>query len=330
MWFWGIPVQVGGSLCGLGSLYRFGASLYSWGVPVRFGRVPVLFGVPVQYWGGGGVPVYFGVPVQFWGGGPCKVWSPVWFERFPYGLGTPPGVSRSPRVSGPLYSFGGPWTFRGSPCVSPRALPRCRTATRESSRPAGVAVAAGGGGVAGPGGSRLFRRRVVSAARRRHSGSRNREWRGSARLLPARPVPAMWFIYVLSWLSLLIQVAFVTLAIGEPAVGGLPGCCRAGLGPGPASPGGCRDMSCVSRQGGMAPGRGQPRLLLGPGSEPPVQHPPWTGVRPGCPEAPWVLQRLGRPWMLLRPLSAPEVLWVPQRLCRGGSSWVPAKSPECS
>lgn len=135
----------------------------------------------------------------------------------------------------------------------------------------------------------------------------------------------MWFIYVLSWLSLLIQVAFVTLAIGEPAVGGLPGCRRAGLGPGrTVLPGGCRDMSCVSRPGGMAPGRGQPRLPLRPGSEPPVQHPPWAGVRPGCPEAPWVLQRLRGPLdaaeAFERPgglVGAPEIVWgrVPMGTC---------------
>lgn len=27
----------------------------------------------------------------------------------------------------------------------------------------------------------------------------------------------MWFMYVLSWLSLFIQVAFITLAVGESA-----------------------------------------------------------------------------------------------------------------
>lgn len=35
----------------------------------------------------------------------------------------------------------------------------------------------------------------------------------------------MWFMYVLSWLSLFIQVAFITLAVGESADPGraLPG-----------------------------------------------------------------------------------------------------------
>lgn len=35
----------------------------------------------------------------------------------------------------------------------------------------------------------------------------------------------MWFMYVLSWLSLFIQVAFITLAVGEsldPGPRGLP------------------------------------------------------------------------------------------------------------
>lgn len=187
MWFWGIPAQFWGVPVWFGVPLSYWGSLYSWGVPVRFGRAPVRFGVPLQY---GGVSLCTSGSLYSFGGGPCKVWGPVWFEGFPYGLRTPPGVSRSPRGSGPLYSFGGPWTFRGSPRVLPRALPRRWSAARESSRPAGVAVAAGGGGLAGPGGARLFRRRVVSAARRRHSGSRNRERRGSARLLPARPVPS--------------------------------------------------------------------------------------------------------------------------------------------
>lgn len=37
---------------------------------------------------------------------------------------------------------------------------------------------------------------------------------------------AMWFLYGLSWLSLLLQVAFVTLAIGERRRGGPGGAVR--------------------------------------------------------------------------------------------------------
>ena len=36
----------------------------------------------------------------------------------------------------------------------------------------------------------------------------------------------MWFLYGLSWLSLLLQVAFVTLAIGESRRGGPGGAVR--------------------------------------------------------------------------------------------------------
>lgn len=79
-----------------------------------------------------------------------------------------------------------------------------------------------------------------------------------------RPVPggrgagaAMWFMYVLSWLSLFIQVAPITLAVGESA---RPGPARA---PAPSVPAGGH----ITR----APGRpARPRPALRLRSAPPV------------------------------------------------------------
>lgn len=222
----GFPVQSGrGSLCGLR-------------VPKQFRGIPVQFGA-----GFGGVPMWFGVPGSLgvlgrsgaslcslggslvWFGGPCMVWSV-------------PGV------------VWGPEPLRWSLGVSGSAAGQRGGGALEPSPPAGVAITAGGGGGAGPGASRLFRRRVVSAAATAGEDpalvrSRSRSRRGLARPGSARPVPAMWFIYVLSWLSLLIQVAFVTLAIGEPAAGGreLRGVSPRWVRAAGSFPRGCRDMS---------------------------------------------------------------------------------------
>ena len=64
-----------------------------------------------------------------------------------------------------------------------------------------------------------FRRRVVQRLRRHGSGGGRLGGGGGAGR-------AMWFLYGLSWLSLLLQVAFVTLAIGERRRGGPGGAVR--------------------------------------------------------------------------------------------------------
>lgn len=251
---WGSLYSWGESLCGSGSLYGFGGPCTVGVSQCGMGGIPARLGVPVFIWGG---PVWFGVPVRFGGpcinlGGPCMVRSPV--------------------------QFGGPIQFWGVPGSFGVRVPRPppNPAVGEPSPPAGVAVAPRGGGLAGRGGSRLFRRRVVSAQRRRHSGSRSRERRG-----PARFVPAMWFIYALSWLSLLIQVAFVTLAIGERhrrggwgGFGACGGAAARGLGPASGSSRGLSRYVVLCVGEGVAPGRGQLGILLGAISGPRVQHIP--------------------------------------------------------
>lgn len=62
----------------------------------------------------------------------------------------------------------------------------------------------------------------------------------------------MWFMYVLSWLSLFIQVAFITLAVGESAD---PGRARRGVL--------CRQPLLL-----FAAGRGRPRA--GPAGPRPI------------------------------------------------------------
>lgn len=85
----------------------------------------------------------------------------------------------------------------------------------------------------------------------RRSVSREPDRAGPSR----RPGGAMWFMYVLSWLSLFIQVAFITLAVGESAD------------PGREHPGApsCQPLLC------FAAGCGRPRA--GP-----------AGPRPNLPE----------------------------------------------
>lgn len=270
---WGSLYSWGESLCGSGSLYGFGG-------PCTVG---------VSQCGMGGIPARLGVPVFIWGG-PCVVRGPraVWGSL--YQFGGPLYGSESCTVWGSHTVLGCPWEFRGPPAFRgactvlgvpvrfgvrvPRPPPN--PAVGEPSPPAGVAVAPRGGGLAGRGGSRLFRRRVVSAQRRRHSGSRSRERRG-----PARFVPAMWFIYALSWLSLLIQVAFVTLAIGERhrrggwgGFGACGGAAARGLGPASGSSRGLSRYVVLCVGEGVAPGRGQLGILLGAISGPRVQHIP--------------------------------------------------------
>lgn len=65
----------------------------------------------------------------------------------------------------------------------------------------------------------------VSVGRGQHGGGRSVS-REPDRAGPSRrPGGAMWFMYVLSWLSLFIQVAFITLAVGESAdLGRAPRC----------------------------------------------------------------------------------------------------------
>lgn len=269
----GVPVQLGGVPLWVGVPIRFWGSLYSWGVPVRYGGDPCTVGSPCIYLGG-----------------PCVVRGPraVWGSL--YQFGGPLYGSESCTVWGSHTVLGCPWEFRGPPAFRgactvlgvpvrfgvrvPRPPPN--PAVGEPSPPAGVAVAPRGGGLAGRGGSRLFRRRVVSAQRRRHSGSRSRERRG-----PARFVPAMWFIYALSWLSLLIQVAFVTLAIGERhrrggwgGFGACGGAAARGLGPASGSSRGLSRYVVLCVGEGVAPGRGQLGILLGAISGPRVQHIP--------------------------------------------------------
>lgn len=92
------------------------------------------------------------------------------------------------------------------------------------SAPAGGASLDPAGATRGPGSSRRRRTAVrPSAGRGRGSGGG-----GSVSSEPERGGPsrrsgagqgrgAMWFMYVLSWLSLFIQVSFITLAVGESA-----------------------------------------------------------------------------------------------------------------
>lgn len=163
-----------------------------------------------------------------------------------------------------------PSVFRGTPsvwcpCTISGSLRLSGSPRRSPSRPAGVAVAPAGGGRAGPG--RVSLVPAPRVQRRGPSGTRTRTRTrsGGTRSGGTRPGPAMWFIYVLSWLSLLIQVAFVTLAIGEPAAGG--GRDPRGVGPAAGPAPACRDMSCVGQ------GRRRPGLRA------------WAGCpgAPGCP-----------------------------------------------
>lgn len=65
----------------------------------------------------------------------------------------------------------------------------------------------------------------VSVGRGQHGGGRSVSREPDRAGPSGRPGGAMWFMYVLSWLSLFIQVAFITLAVGESAdLGRAPRC----------------------------------------------------------------------------------------------------------
>ncbi|XP_059515473.1 protein TEX261 [Myotis daubentonii] len=88
------------------------------------------------------------------------------------------------------------------------------------SAPAGGATRDLAGVALGPGSSRRRRTAVLpSAGRGRGSGGGGSLWSKPERAGPSRRSGAgrgggaMWFMYVLSWLSLFIQVSFITLAV---------------------------------------------------------------------------------------------------------------------
>lgn len=131
------------------------------------------------------------------------------------------------RPSGPS---GFPWRL-SPPCSQPREFGGARARTPRGTAAVGpprrraALVQTRPEAALGPGFSRR-RRTVVGPSAGRGRGSSGG---GSVSPEPDRAGPsrrqsragrdggAMWFMYVLSWLSLFIQVSFITLAVGESA-----------------------------------------------------------------------------------------------------------------
>lgn len=155
---------------------------------------------------------------------------------------------------------------------------------------------------------------VAAAPCRPNRSAQARRWSGAG--------SAMWFMYVLSWLSLFIQVAFITLAVGErvrdPAPRGLPSACACrgshheGAGatgetparpsrlrsappvpPGPASPG----LSSLADRGSFQESQSPPQRCPGGLPQMPLARAPPTAVAP-------VLARAGRARLSPTPTAA--------------------------